>query len=424
MITPSFGLTATERVLPKLALDFTTASLDSRITFTRALNTATRVNSSGNIEVVNADVARFDYDPTTLQCKGLLIEESRVNSLRNNTMQNSAAGTPGTYPTNWSRFTPLSGLTSSIEAVGVENGIEYIDVKLSGTPSGNGSFQVFFETGTSVAALTGEAWSLSSYLKIVGGSSSNVTFRIGWDENNGSGGFVTNKVSPNLSITSALARLSHSATLTGGATVAYIFPWFAFNVTSGQAVDVTVRIGLPQAEKGAFPTSVIKTSTATVTRNADVATMTGTNFSSWYNQTENAVSVQFTTNASAGALPFVAQVDNGTFNGTDRWAVYRESNNQLVLWRTINNVASSISSGITVTSGTSAKATAAVKNGNNGIAVNGNATATDAAGIPAGTMTTLRIGARGSDYFLNGVIAKLAFYPQRLINTEIQAFSK
>jgi hypothetical protein len=35
MITPAFNLTATERVLPKLALDFTTAALDSRITFTR-----------------------------------------------------------------------------------------------------------------------------------------------------------------------------------------------------------------------------------------------------------------------------------------------------------------------------------------------------------------------------------------------------
>jgi len=55
MITPSFGLTATERVLPRLALDFTTASLDPRITFTRALDTATRVNASGNIETVLAD---------------------------------------------------------------------------------------------------------------------------------------------------------------------------------------------------------------------------------------------------------------------------------------------------------------------------------------------------------------------------------
>jgi len=79
MITPSYSLTATERVLPRLALDFTIASLDSRITFARALNTATRVNNNGYVETVNADLPRFDYDPITLACKGLLIEESRAN---------------------------------------------------------------------------------------------------------------------------------------------------------------------------------------------------------------------------------------------------------------------------------------------------------------------------------------------------------
>ena len=38
-----------------------------------------------------------------------------------------------------------------------------------------------------------------------------------------------------------------------------------------------------QVEAGAFPTSYIPTTTATVTRAADVASMTGTNFSSWFN---------------------------------------------------------------------------------------------------------------------------------------------
>lgn len=52
MITPSFGLTATERVLPKLAIDFTTATLDPRITFTRSGNTATYTNSSGVITAI------------------------------------------------------------------------------------------------------------------------------------------------------------------------------------------------------------------------------------------------------------------------------------------------------------------------------------------------------------------------------------
>jgi hypothetical protein len=45
MITASFALTATERVLPRMALDFTTAILDSRVTFTRSENTATFFNT-------------------------------------------------------------------------------------------------------------------------------------------------------------------------------------------------------------------------------------------------------------------------------------------------------------------------------------------------------------------------------------------
>ena len=79
MITPSFALTATERVLPRMALDFTTATLDSRVKFTRAANTATVINSSGFVAAINADLPRFDYNPVTLACKGLLIEEARTN---------------------------------------------------------------------------------------------------------------------------------------------------------------------------------------------------------------------------------------------------------------------------------------------------------------------------------------------------------
>lgn len=48
-------------------------------TCTRAGNTATRVNEQGLIEVVAANTARFDYDPVTLECKGLLVEAARTN---------------------------------------------------------------------------------------------------------------------------------------------------------------------------------------------------------------------------------------------------------------------------------------------------------------------------------------------------------
>ena len=63
-----------------LNLDFTSGnqSLDPRITFTRA-STGTRINASGVMVSEAINGPRFDYDPVTLQPKGLLIEEQRVN---------------------------------------------------------------------------------------------------------------------------------------------------------------------------------------------------------------------------------------------------------------------------------------------------------------------------------------------------------
>ena len=69
----------------KLALDLQFAA-DKTLTarkgptpvFTRA-SSGTFVGSNGLIQSAGNNVARFDHDPVTLACKGLLIEESRTN---------------------------------------------------------------------------------------------------------------------------------------------------------------------------------------------------------------------------------------------------------------------------------------------------------------------------------------------------------
>ncbi len=69
----------------QLALDLpfaATKSLSARIgptpTFTRG-SSATFVDSNGLIQTAAVNAARFDHDPITLACRGLLIEESRNN---------------------------------------------------------------------------------------------------------------------------------------------------------------------------------------------------------------------------------------------------------------------------------------------------------------------------------------------------------
>jgi hypothetical protein len=71
-------------------------------TFSRA-SAATYFDASGTMQTASANTARYDHHPVTHAAKGILIEESRANYIRNSTMQGAVVGTPGTMPTNWSR---------------------------------------------------------------------------------------------------------------------------------------------------------------------------------------------------------------------------------------------------------------------------------------------------------------------------------
>ena len=419
MITPSFSPTATERVLPKLALDFTTASLDPRITFTRALNTATCVNSSGSIAIVNADLPRFDYNPTTLVCKGLLIEETRTNSIRNNTMQGAIVGAPGTMPTNWTRSaSPTNGISFEIVATGTDSGISYIDVKFTGTCTSNTGFSINTETNSGIAATASQTWTSSAYVKLQSGSLGNSGYQFVLNEYSSVPAFLRNSFSSVVyPTTSSLITQRSSQTITTGASTAYVQQALYFIFLNGSTYDYTARIGLPQMEAGAFATSVIQTSSGSVTRNADVATMTGTNFSSWWTATNGASDIWLIPKSTT-TLAYMSFDDN-------------TANNKIIIANSTTSGQSTITSGgvsqATLTAGT-ITANALNKIGcswnTNNCAATANATTpatTAIATIP--TVTQLRIGSNGTAY-ANAWLQKLFYWPQRIINNEIQAFTK
>lgn len=408
MITPSFSLTATERVLPRLALDFTTASLDQRVTFTRTGNTATVTNSSGFVVPINADLPRFDFNPITLACNGLLIEESRTNlATYSNTFTNAA----------WTKARSSITANDIVSPDGTLDG----DKLVEDTTATNSHF-----IEQSAAIVSGTTYSYSVFAKQAERSQIRVrSFMTGsasadFNLSNGTVSNASGTVSQSItSIGNGWYRCtivaSSSTTGTG---------FFSVFLMSGGSVTYTgngvsgAYIWGAQLEAGAFPTSYIPTVASTVTRNADVATMTGTNFSDWYTATTGAASVWAIPQTATGTRP-VIQFDDTTAN--EIIALRGNVANPELYIVDGGTPQAQIDAG-TIVANTAYKLTGAWNTDSCAAAQNGAAVVTDdTATIP--TPTQLRIGSDGTNY-ASAWVQKIYYYPQRLINAEVQAFSK
>ena len=336
MITPSFNLTATERVLPRMALDFTTASLDSRVTFTRTGNTATVTNSSGVIAAINANLPRFDFNPTTLVCKGLLIEEARTNLLLNSL---------------------IDGTSLSTQLV--------TTTAVAHTLSFYGTGQIVL-TGTSSATVVG------------------------------TGAYPTR------------------TTLT-------------FTPTAGVlTLTVTGTVQYAQLEIGAFSTSFIPTDATTKTRNNDVATMTGTNFSSWFNASEGAFA--YWVNIFSDNSAVLLQCSKAGSGYAELLSIQREAS--LDRWQLLGYEGGVLRSNMltvnnTFTINLNNKCVHSYKSASYAGSANATTLRTTTGNIPSG-LDRLGIGhdLAGSGSFMSGYVQKILYYPQRLTNNEVLAFSK
>lgn len=413
MITPGYSPTATERVLPRMALDFTTASLDARVTVTRALNTATRVNSNGFIEVVNANLPRFDFDPITLVCKGLLIEESRPNLLAQSSGFNTGSWTVANATITGSATTSPDGTNNAS--------------KLAENTTSSTDHPLYTPGATTVTA--GAAYTVSFYLKQSERTWAAVgIFDGGWLRayfNLATGVVGTVAAGTTATITPAGSGFYRcTITRTMATTSAYAGVWTA-NADNSFSYAGTVGSGIfvwgAQLEAGAFATSYIPTTTTSLTRNADDVSMTGTNFTSWYNQSAGTLVARFAPAvANFGANRYPVAISAGA--STNAFAIRMSSGAFLgyCLTAGVNqyfNSAGTASAGVYAICGLSLDSTGGVFSAN----------ATLSTPVSSATLPTVDRLALGN--FTGGAqgayhIAQIWYYPQRLINRETQAFTK
>ena len=394
-----------------------TKNFSDIITFTRA-STATFFNSAGVLTSAANNAPRFDYSPSTLVPLGFLIEEARTNSIRNNTMVGAVAGTPGTLPTNWTILGGgLGTLTQQVVGTGTTNGVNYIDYRVSGTTSTTG-FTLSFEQTAQIVAVNGQTWASSAWASLIGGSTTNINaLNLTIDGRTAAGAFVgvVNNLSL-LGVTSTLTRYTSTGTI-ANASVERVVSGIAFGFASGVAIDITLRIGLPQLELGAFATSVIPTTTTALTRAADVASVN--TLSPWYNASAGTIYAEFQTPITANA--FQASFNDATSNNR---VGLLSSSTQFVAARNTGGA------GVLFTPGTANapslvnvnKSALAFANTDYALCGNGGTVAT-ASTYNVPTVTRLELGQQLTATALNGYLRRITYYPTRLSNAQLQAIT-
>ena len=293
-------------LLPKLTLDFTTAALDGRITFARttgASSPATYVNSGGYITAATNDQPRFDYDPISNACKGLLIEESITNVILESQSMDGA---------NWLRINlNTTGTPPYVDVAISPDGTQNADKLIESTANGSHDIRQAYTGSVSTAytySFFAKAAERTKVNVFIGGPGASAEYDLIAGTSLGAGSSIQSygngwyRCIITAATTAGSGAFNAIVILNNGTTTSY----------TGDGTSGLYAWGF-QLEAGGVATSYIPTTAAALTRNADVATITGSNFSDFWQATKGGTSALYIPSTTSGTRP-VVQFDDGTAN--------------------------------------------------------------------------------------------------------------
>jgi hypothetical protein len=282
------------------------------ITFSRS-STATYVGADGLIKTAASGAARFDHNPSTGESLGLLVEEARTNNVISS--ENFGTGTlnspAGLTVINNSAVAPNGSMTACLLQESALDEVRYLQ---SSTPN-------LWITSTKTATIYVKAAGRTRC--IFGGGAGNSRANINVDLTNGTYIYsinVTYWSNVNFSVTSVGGgwwRLQVTGLSTRGADYLYVMPTTrtteqiqpTAGAPSGNSYQGDGTSGIyvwgAQLETGSFPTSYIPTTGSTVTRAADVATVSNTGSSIFPTSAFTTVNTPFGTAGGGSTVKLV-----------------------------------------------------------------------------------------------------------------------
>jgi hypothetical protein len=145
--------------------------------------------------------------------------------------------------------------------------------------------------------------------------------------------------------------------------------------------------------------------------------MTGANFSSWYRQGEGTLFAAFNT-TSQGGLGVVGI--SGAAPVNNRIGLYQNGNSANYQAQVISNGFTEIQQIVPATVSGNNKLALGFSTNNSVVLGNGSISVTDTSCIiPTTDITSLFIGQAAFAGYLNGTLARITYYPQRLSNAEL-----
>jgi hypothetical protein len=379
--------------------------------FTRG-STGTFVGSDGLIQSAAINTPRFDHDPVTLACKGLLIEEGRTNLVTQSGNASSWPNTNGTVTNNGSTTAPDGSSNGFLGGIGTASLVTPATSSVTGLHTAS----VFLKRNNTdwarVQVAQGSfAHAVNFWVNLATGAAGTLKVAVGTPTS------LSAQVTP---FGNSWYRVSITASYPATDSL-------TLSVISATADNSTTRVSGSvyevwggQIEVGSFPTSYIPTTTGTLARSADVCNITGGNFNNFYNQSEGTLFLNAVPPFES-QLAYPLMVNTTGINQANYISRSNEFGAGSKRWRAITTTSSGIEAVIS-TSGdittTNVKAAYAFKLNDNAFAVNNVLVGTDTT-VTMPNPTSMRIGGNDGANVLNGHITAVRFYKKRLPNAKL-----
>ena len=354
---------------------------------------------------------RFDHDPVTGESLGLLIEESRTNTLQySEAFDNAWWSKSNSVITANAVTSPAGDITADrITPNAVTN--SFAAYKLLNFTSGDTYTQSIFAKANTYSVIGLEEQTNSGGVKITSFDLSNGTVGVANAahtvsiEDFGNGWYR--------------CSITYSCTETANDFIAVRVLETINTGSANWTADGASNLYLWGAQleaNASFPTSYIPTSGTTVTRAADVADITGTNFSSWYNQSEGTMFSDTKITFNDANVPQFPAVYTTNSYPNRLWSLYVNSaaNNRIYIGADAfsNNFGSGVSSPQTF------KVVQAISNTTSTYSASKDGGAVIAGSVSAvADQTIMSIGPETGGTKL---IKRLTYYPYRLADATLQ----